>query len=287
VLTVVTGWLVTALTAFTISCGFALLIHYLHVWGVLLLLALVPVVMLVNHARHRARVTSANAEEVFNLKKVADPHETLFTTFSHMARLLREIRTSLDAALEALFVEDQDALLVQRRATKRIQRWTNIITANIFKALRLIARGRGDEYAQAARRLQKLADGHRDIVMRACMHVLNHHSGLLPVQVEELREIKQIVLDLLEEVETDFRQGRLTSVESVAAKDRALKAMAKRLNQNQIARIQDRSSKTRLTILFYAIVGNLALLSKQSTRLLGAFEEAFGETVAEYEFDLN
>jgi hypothetical protein len=60
-----------------------------------------------------------------------------------------------------------------------------------------------------------------------------------------------------------------------------------RLNETQIVRITDRSSKTRLTILFYAIIGNLVMLSKQNVRLLDAFEESFSDIAKDYEFDLD
>jgi len=184
-------------------------------------------------------------------------------------------------------LQNEPALLAERRETKKIQRWTNIVTANIFKALRLTHRGTANQYAQTARRLQKLADGHRDIVLRSYVHVSNNHKGLLDIQADELREVKQILIEILNEVERSLRKAQLASCESVALKDRALRNLAERLNKKQIDRIQDRSSKTRLTILFYAIVGNMMMISKQSLRLLNAFEDIFGETPNEYEFDLD
>jgi hypothetical protein len=45
-------------------------------------------------------------------------------------------------------------------------------------------------------RLQKLSDGYRDTVIRCIMHVSNRHTGLLPVQVEELMEIKKVILHI-------------------------------------------------------------------------------------------
>jgi len=176
---------------------------------------------------------------------------------------------------------------VERKRTKKIQRWANIITANIFKALRLLQKESADRYAQTARRLQKLADGHRDIVLRSYMHVSNNHKGLLTVQIEELRRVKEILLDILQDVEGIFEKGQLASFDSVAVKDNELKSLTRRLNETQIGRITDRSSKTRLTILFYAIIGNLVMLSKQNVRLLEAFEQTFSATVQEYDYDLD
>jgi hypothetical protein len=73
----------------------------------------------------------------------------------------------------------------------------------------------------------------------------------------------------------------------VEEKDRELRKLAEGLNQDQSLRIQDETSKTRLTILFYAIVGNAMMLSKQNLKLLDIFEESFGGVKNGMEFDLD
>jgi hypothetical protein len=55
-----------------------------------------------------------------------------------------------------------------------------------------------------------------------------------------------------------------------------LRALATELNTRQVVRIKDSTSKTRLSILFYAIVGNAMMLSKQNLELLDIFEQSFG-----------
>jgi Na+/phosphate symporter len=171
-----------------------------------------------------------------------------------------------------------------------VQRWTGIITANIFKALRLLQKTSSDtsyRYAETTRRLQKIADGHRDIVMRASLHVSNHHKGLLKVQIDELTQVKQLIHDILLDTESMFKKQRIASFAEIAEQDGQLRVLAEQLNQSQVVRIKDETSKTRLTIMFYAIVGNILMLSKQNLRLLEAFEESFGNTVKAYEFDLD
>jgi len=290
VLTVVGGWFLTAFAAFTISGLFAFVLYFAKAYGVLLLLAVAGVALWRNHGRHSARMKSAEADKVFNLRKVADAGETVSATFEHMAHLLREIRLSLDNSLKALFAEDEAVLIREKRRTKKVQRWTGIITANIFKALRLLQKTSGDtsyRYAETTRRLQKIADGQRDIVMRASLHVSNHHKGLLKVQIDELTQVKQLIHDILLNTESMFKKQRIASFAEVAEKDRQLRALAEQLNQSQVLRIKDETSKTRLTIMFYAIIGNVLMLSKQNLRLLEAFEESFGKTVKAYEFDLD
>lgn len=294
VLTVVGGWFLTAMMAFTISGIFALILYKARALGVLALLLVVALVLWKNHVRHTARTRSSTEAEIFNLKKVADVRETVSITFEHMGRLVQEIRESLDAGLEALFVEDLERLHVESKRAKKIQNWTNIVTANIFKALRLLQRsehGNSHDYAQTVRRLQKLADGHRDIVMRSYLHVRNHHKELLDIQVGELRRLQPYLDSILRHIEDTFLKQRPAAAQALADDDRQLRELARELNGAQIQRIGEGSSKTRLSILYYAIVGNVLMISKQSVRLLRSFEESLLERESrprpQPEFDLD
>jgi Na+/phosphate symporter len=219
-------------------------------------------------------------EKIFNLKSVEDPRRSVETTFEHMSLLLREIRESLDATLDALLKQKIDSLRVQRKRLSKIQQWSNIISANIFKTMRLLDQKGltvSHRYAQTIRRLQKITDGHRDIVLRAYTHIGNHHKGLLPVQVEELEQIRRLLNEILLEVETTFSRKQTANLDRLTEKDSRLRELAAELNARQLPRISDNTSKTRLSILYYAIVGNAMMLSKQNLELLEIFDIAFGK----------
>jgi Na+/phosphate symporter len=294
VLTVVGGWFLTAVMAFSIAGVFGFVIYEAGAWGVLFLLGVAIYVLWRNHLRHTERVKDTRAAEIFNLKKVADVHETVSITYQHMGRLVQEIRESLDSALEALFVEDLDQLHKETKRVKTIQRWTNIVTANIFKALRLLQQEEhagSQHYAQTVRRLQKLADGHRDIVMRSYLHVRNHHSELLPVQVEELRRLQPHLHTLLRRVEETFLHQQPAPAEALAREDQEMRTLAEEVNDTQIRRIGEGISKTRLSILYYAIVGNTLMISKQCRRLLRSLDDTLEQEQTDRkmaaEFDLD
>ena len=141
------------------------------------------------------------------------------------------------------------------------------------------------KYAQTVRRIQKLSDGHRDIVQRAYQHVRNHHKGLLDVQKKELETIGTMLNDMLMGVENAFKAKDMHKYKDVQKRDIELRSIAEQLNKVQIDRIRDGRSKTRLSILFYAIVGNAMMLSKQNLKLIEIFAETFGDLETKAEFD--
>jgi len=290
VLTVIGGWFLTAFMAFTVSGLLAVIIYLTEFYGAILLMALAGYSVWKTHHAHKERERASERYEIFNLKKIKDAPRAIAITFEHVSYLLHEIRESLDLTMNALFNYDEYRLRIERKNTKMVQQWVNIIIANVFKSMRLLQRSEehiSPKYAQTIRRLQKLADGHRDIVVRSYTHVSNHHKGLLVEQIEELKQVQNLLHEILLNVESTFNKKKTTSYATLIEQDRKLRNLAERLNHAQIARIRDGSSKTRLSILFYAIVGNAMMLSKQNLKLLEIFEESFGGVKNNLEFDLD
>lgn len=281
VLAVIGGWFLTAIAAFIFAAIFATVIFYGQAFGVLVLIALTVVMVRNAHLKHRALQEDAQQERIFNLETAEEQAGAVATTFEHMSLLLKEIHASLDATLEGLFRQQFDRIGFERKKLNKMQAWSNIISANIFKAMRLHDQ-QGQtvsyRYAQTVRRLQKVIDGYRDIVLRAYTHVGNHHKGLLPVQVEELEQVRRLLDDILQEVEETFGRRQPADIAGLTEKDNRLRALAAELNELQAARIRDNSSKTRLSILYYGIVGNAMMLSKQSLELLEIFDVSFGDS---------
>ncbi len=278
VLTVIGGWFMTALIAFVVSGAFATVIYFFKAPGVAGILLLAGLVIWNNQKKHKGRVKEKEEERVFNLKKIKDAHMAISSTFDHLAHLLGAIRESFDLTFDALINQDIDELKKQRKKVDQIQLWTNIIMANVFKVLRLQHKGDAKisyKYAQTIRRLQKISDGHRDIVVRSYKHIGNKHKGLLDVQIDELKKIKICILDIILKAETSFTRKEIVDYQNIVDQYLYMRKLADQFNQNQIERIRTEESKTRLSILFYAIVGNCIMIGKQNIKLLEIFNESF------------
>jgi hypothetical protein len=291
VLTVVGGWFMTAFTAFSVAALFAGVLHFGGAYGLVALLALVGFILWRSHHTHGKRARAKEEQKgIYNLKHVKDTGRMVSASFEQVGLLLKEIRGSLDLTMAALFANNSYALHKERDRTKKIQRWTNILCANIFKAMRLLQKEdqrRSQHYAQTIRRLQKLADGQRDVVNRALVHVRNHHSGLLEEQIEDLEQVRSALNGILLESEHLLAQRAPGDLSGLSKKDDELRALSRKLNRGQAARVQDGRSKTRLSILYYAIVGNAMMISRQNLRLLEIFNKSFGELTDESGFDLD
>jgi len=278
VLTVIGGWFMTALIAFIAAFITANIIYHFNVVGIIGMMIFVGVMVWKNKKRHADKEKSKEEITIYHLKKVENFQESVSETFDHLAYLLKEYRTSFEAAFDALFQEDLETLRAERKRVKQFQNSTNIIIANIFKVLRLLQKEDNKisyNYYQIIRRLQKLSDGHRDTVIKSTMHVANRHKGLLPVQIEELTEIKNVFLYIIEQVEIALSKKDIIDCHHIGSKFHYLRELVDDYNTNQIERIRDDSSKTRLSIMFYSISGNCVMMAKQNVKMLEIFNEAF------------
>ena len=282
VLTVVGGWFVTAMMAFTAASVFAAAIFFGGPPVVVILLVMAGLLISRTRLFHRRRERAEEATEVFNLRKITDSTAAISVTFDHAGIFLREIVRVLESGFDGLFAQDRQKLKAARQGQRVIQLWSNIIVANVFKVLRLLDRedvAHTQRYAQTISALQEISESTRDIVMRADIHVANHHAGLLDVQITELRQIRQGVVDILDVSSTALLEKERPKLQHIRTLAHDLKTLTHQFDRNQIQRIQDNSSKTRLSILFYAFMWDALKIAEQTRNLLNIFEEPLRATI--------
>ncbi len=279
VLTVIGGWFFTALSAFTVALTFAFILMLLNQWmAILLLLAIAGMVIFRNFKIHGRREKAANELELLDLKRVSDADFAVRTCFEHSGRYLDVIRKNLSLCFDGILTQDRKQLKRLRRETSKIQAWSNIIAANIFKTLRLLEHEEvhhAGKYAYVISALQEIAESLRDMILRCHVHTSNQHSGLLPAQRKELQNVRKCVEALLDETARVLLNRAPFNYGEVAAHYLDLKQLLEDYDHRQIERIRSSQSKTRLSILFYGINNACLKISEQTLQLLTIFDETF------------
>ncbi len=279
VLTVVGGWFFTAMMAFTVSLILSVLIWYGQTVSVIAVVALAALLIVRTHFTHRKREREDEALEVFNLRKITDSNTSISITFEHTGIFLQEVRSILRDSFEGLRDYNRSKLRRALEGQKRIQRWSNIITANIFKVLRLLMREEVENtqrYAQTISTLQEISESLRDIVVRAHRHVHNQHSGLLEGQIAEMELVHGKVDQLLGLISEAMADRGSLERGVIGPLNRELHMLIHEYDQNQVMRIQDNTSKTRLSILFYSFMWDVLKIAEQTTHLLSLFRDPLG-----------
>ncbi len=278
VFTVIGGWFLTAFMTFTVSGLLALVIFYLKALAVIVILILGSIIFWRSHHIHKKREKDGQAAEIFNLKKVKDGKFAISTTFEHAGYFIQEVSLVLTSVYDGLEKHNRQILKNARKESKKIRGWANIITANIFKTMRLLQKEDPvytHKYAQTVSVLQEIAECQRDAVRRAYDHVDNHHKPLLSVQLEELKQIKDLVVKLLEDSGSAMRNKEIANCKAIEGRKKTLERLQREFDKNQVKRIQAQASKTRLSILFYGFIRDSRLIAEQTLELLNIFQDSF------------
>lgn len=276
VLTVVGCWFLTAVFGFSVAFFFAYIIFSFEAPGALAVMALVGYIVWKNKHQHETHEKDVAQEEVFNLKKITDSEQALAVSFQHMSIFLDDVKDGLSGSLDALLTQDRRTLRSYRKGTKKIARWASIITANVYKVLRLLSQGqvsRHPDFSLANKSLQNISECYRDVIVRAYEHTRNHHSPLLSIQGQELAEAKEHLNRLLQEIIEVLSDRKPLDRASFDKRYEQFVEFSKQQNERQIERVRNRSSKTRLSILYYAILSDIERISRHSIRLLDIYEE--------------
>jgi len=277
VLTVIGGWFFTAMMAFTVSSIFATAIFFGGGWAVGVILLLAALLIYRTHGVHRRREKVEESVDVFNLRKIKDSAAATEVTVRHMGVFLREVERVLCLGFDGLFEQNRSKLKEAREGQRKVQRWSNVIAANIFKVFRLLrwkALESSQRYALTISSLQEISESLRDIVVRSHLHVANNHSGLLTDQIAELDRIRTDVAHILERTANALLVHERPDSEAIGQNNRDLRMLVDEFDRNQVLRIQENRSKTRLSILFYSLVWDSLKIAEQTTYLFDVFIES-------------
>jgi len=279
VLTVVGCWFLTAVSAFTLAFIAAFIVIKFQFIGIAFLIVCAVFSYIKGRKLHKKKSEFKERSEMFDLKRLENLDKAKEAISFQLENYFSELQTSFTQTFEGLFKENNSILYQERLRTKMIQQWTNMITANLFKALRLMQKKNEDlvarnNYYELARRLQKLATAHRDIVVRSYLHVSNHHKGMLGDQKNEIEKVQELLTKSLNQTQSAFQDISHTllgaEVENI---DNVAKELAANLNEKQIFRIGSDQSKTRLSILYYSIMSDILVVTRQNYKIVQILSE--------------
>jgi len=276
VLTVIGGWFFTAMAAFTVSSVFATAIFFGKGPATVIILIGAVAIVLRTRLLHKSRESDEEALEVFNLRKIKDSKPAIAITFDQVGVFLNEVSSALEKSLDGLRTQDRLKVKGARETQRKIQRWSNMIAANTFKIFRLINWRDEDtthRYDVTLSSLQEIAGSLRDITVRSHLHVSNHHSGLLPDQIEDLSTVCSKVCEIINRTARALRDQDCPNCEEIGEMCHGLRMLVGAYDQQQIKRIQENRSKTRLSILFYGLMWDYLKIAESTAQLRTVFRE--------------
>lgn len=271
VITVIGGWFMTAITAFTVAFIIALIIS----WGGAIAIAIFALLALFTVIRTH---TSFNKKESRKKAKRLDDDElhadNIMTKCSlEVRRMLKSVSRVFNETIVGLTNEDRKSLKNVCREVDDLNIEAKQLKNNVHNTLLKLQEKEGETghyYVQVIDYLREMAHALSFISNPSYDHVDNHHKPLLKVQIDELNDYKDSVTELFESIITTIEKKQFGNIPDLIVKQQAILDKIKEGRKSQIKRIKKEEAGTRNSILYLGILNEIKNFLLQSINLIKA-----------------
>ncbi len=216
VISVITGWFVTAMVAFLVSFFFATLIFKLGLWMVFVLFAVALYLLYINHLKFKKEQLE-RSEEVLNITYVIsdDTRQLLDKTFDRLSILLNELKDDYGKIYLGLKNFDPEALKTANEDIIKFFKQANKLRTQLYFLLQNLDEGQlkiGNNYIKLLNRVQDIIQSLHYISKASKDYVANNHFPLKPGQLKDLEEITHKLTDYVEWAQRAFQSRDFDSL---------------------------------------------------------------------------
>jgi len=264
--TVIGGWFLTALIAFTVAFIILYILNYLSFFGVLLMVIVAAVVVYRSHVYHKRKTDEETDEDLSSFSDETIVDKSMDTILLTLGRIV----DTCDIALEGLEKEDMKKLKKAKKAVKSMTVKTKYLKDHInviVEKLQEDSIGSASYFVQVIDYLREMVHSVEYVVIPVLNHVDNNHRPLKKEQIAELKEVYAQLESLIQAVARSVKSRDFSSQDEILAMvDNYLK-LIESLRKGQIKRVKNNVVGTKNTILFLNILNESKNLGLQVVNL--------------------
>lgn len=278
VITVITGWFLTALIAFFASGFVASIIFYGGAPITLILILISGYILYKDHIRHKEKERIEEQESTDTNVEWSSELEAANALMKECAKVLEGSSDVILSSIDGLISEDRKIFYSADNQLKHAKKKTNSFINQAFEAAKLL-----DEenlklerrYGKIIAALQQIFTNTKSVYLNSSTHVENTHYAPDEEQAAELKELSK---DLKEQISLTSKYLRnseerdISEIEKVAA---SLQQKLLEYDKNQIRRIKAKKGSTRNSKLYFSIVSDFENISTQLLSIVNLFKKNY------------
>lgn len=256
VVSVISGWLMTALIAFIAAAIFATFIYFAGLWAVVLLVAIAAVLMVRSTVLVSRKEKEKEEDAQYQQKQTRNFDELRVELAEQISETLNTVHTAYETALEGLVKEKPKKLKSAKKALKELRKQNEKLRMRLFANIRTMDEG----YSTGSKMLISVYDLERDLVQSseiivkgAISHVENKHKPISVSQAAYLETVSAELGNYLDLISNGIAQNSLDKDSAVEAR----KAMQARLDEGvgqQVDGIRQKGLGARNSFMYFNIV---------------------------------
>jgi phosphate/sulfate permease len=268
VMTVIGGWFLTALSAFTVAFIVVYVFHYGGLYSMFGMIALVAYIIYRSHAYHKKSMSEEDddSEVVDNLSRENIADKSINT----ITKNLKNVITSYKSIIDALEKEDNKKLKKIKRELDSISAKTKYLKDHINIIVDKLKEGSEDTayyFVQVLDFMREMLHSISFICGPAFEHVDNNHKPLISEQIEELRKLYNSLDNIISDIATSIESGDYSSQDRIQSQLTGIIDIIEQSNKKQIKRIKNSVVGTKNSMLFMNIINESKHLALHAVNL--------------------
>ncbi len=269
VLTVISGWFLTALVAFTVSLIIAFVLLYGGNWAIFGMLILVVLLLIQFAIVHKKR--EEKKEEIVS-REINNEHDLIVSCSAEMENAIETYVRILKSTLDGLFHEDRRLLHQLNKESEALyRRYKNLRHNEVVPTLKRIESASveiGMFYVQNIDYFYEISKSLKVITESSYKFIDNNHEGLSKEQYEDLQTLADAVIDVSYDFLNMIKARNYSNFDNMLEKRHLISDLFSKASKNQIKRAKGNTSGTRNSILYLSILNETKIIALQSSNLM-------------------
>ncbi len=284
VLTVVAGWLLTALVAFTAS----MIVGLFLMWGgkiALAVMVFLVIFILFKSGRLHSKLKSKEQQQ----QQILSSEQQLVASCNNDVHLMLEKTLSIyKRIVEGL--KDEDRKLVKKamgeayELYERFKDKRDYEVVPTLESIQLNALDLEQEYVQLVDYSYEITKSLKAVTENTFQYIDNNHTAFSKEQIEDLKVIYKILSEAFTEYEKMEKSGDYSQFSQIVNMRETILDLNPKLTKRQIKRVKAGESTTRSSILFLNLVNESKIITLQSSNLMKShrnFKAQYAKSVSE------
>lgn len=271
VITVIGGWFLTAILAFTVSAIFATLIYFTEIVAIVILVAVAGFALYRTHILHRQREKEDESMKKLTVATATNGTDVISAMFQDIATFLSNAAGNLKHNIAALAAGDRQKLRDQKSYIKRTKKHSNLIISQIINSVKLLKDSevkQGRRYGKIIASMQEIHAYIKDINQECVDHIENNHGIPSEDEIKELMHLNNSILELIDMTENIFIDKSFDNLEEFNKKLEEVQNFAHNYDENELMRIRDNKVSSRNSMLFLNTLSNMENVAGQISNLV-------------------
>lgn len=270
VLTVISGWFLTAVVAFTVSATIAFILMYGGIYAIIGLLILVVILIIQFTIVHKKRM--AKEEEKETTLDIKNESDLILACSNEMEEAIETTIRIYRDTLDGLFNEDRKKLnQLHKEADSLYRKYKNRRHYEVVPTLKRLENTPvevGQFYIQIIDYFYEISKSLKVMTESSYKYIDDNHEGFSKEQISDLTKLSEQVIEVASDFISMIQTWDYSRFDNLLEKRHLIADYYAQATRNQIKRAKSKDSGTRNSILFLSLLNETKIIALQSSNLM-------------------